>query len=132
MKIRPVTADVDNDRQDEIGRGVETESCQPTSFITDETTSGWILDRVRDPALAHGRRVDERVMDGDVIDDNRVSKCCLVKILAGRRLPVRELGPVETDGPDPATGWRDLSDLADDAGELGTRGYSRKADVDRR
>src|SRR5215212_7736442 len=132
MKIRPVTADVDNDRQDEIGRGVKTESGQPTGFISDKSTSGWILDGVGDPALAHGRRVDECVVDGDVIDDHRVTERCLVEILAGWRLSVRKFGPVETDGSDPAAGWRDLRHLADDAGEIRSRGDGREADIDRR
>src|SRR5687768_2207872 len=125
-----MTADVDDDREDEIGRGIETEAGEAASFVAHEMSARWVLDRIGDPALPNGRRVDERMMDRDVIDDHRMPERCLVEIPASRRLPVGELGPVETDGPDPAARRRDLRHLADHPGEVRPRGYGGKADID--
>src|SRR5215207_10779537 len=125
-----MTADVDDDRQDEVGRGIETEAGEAASFVAHELSARWVLDVLRDPALPHGRRIDERVMDRDVIDDNRMPERCLVEIPASRRLPVGELGPVEADGPDQAARRRDLRHLADHAREVCPRGYGGKADID--
>src|SRR5215207_2886534 len=91
MKVRPVTADVDDHGQDKVGRGVEAETRESASFVAHKMAAWRILDLVGDPPLPHRRRVDERVVDRDVIDDDWVSERGLVEIPSGRRLPVMEL-----------------------------------------
>ena len=102
VDVGPVMAHVDRDRQDELHRRVEAPAVEPPAGVPHQLAALRISGVLADAPPERGA-VDQGVMAGHVPDEDWMIGRRPVEVEPGRR-PVRELGGIEAECLDPASG----------------------------